>query len=86
MIERVLVAAALLFPLSLLADDPGKGEDIFEARCAHCHSLSRTQKMVNDVKPEDLPDYLKKFLRSHPNRLNDDDENLVIRLLSMPGE
>ena len=86
MIKRVPVAAMLLLPLGVLANDPGTGEDIFDARCAHCHSLSRTQKMINDVKPEDRPAYLKKFLRSHPNKLDDGDENLVIQVLSAAAE
>ena len=30
MIKRVPVAAMLLLPLGVLADDPGKGEDIFD--------------------------------------------------------
>ena len=86
MIKRVSVAAMLLLPLGVLANDPGKGEDIFDARCAHCHSLSRTQKMINDVKPQDRPAYLKKFLRSHPSKLSDDDEDLVIQMLSAVAE
>ena len=81
-IERLLMAAILVLPGAVLADDPARGEDIFDARCAHCHSLSRTRTMLDDVKPDDHPAYLKKFLRSHPNRLDEDDEDLVIRLLS----
>ena len=86
MIERLLIVAALLLPSIVCADDLGKGEDIFNARCAQCHTLSRTLKMLNDTNPEERPTYLKKFLRSHPSKLNDDDEALVIRVLSEPGK
>ena len=76
------MTAILVWPGAVLADDLTRGEDMFDARCAHCHSLSRTRKMLDDVKPDDRPAYLKKFLRSHPNRLDEDGEDLVIRLLS----
>jgi hypothetical protein len=82
MIKRFLIAALLLLPASILADDLSKGEDIFNDRCAMCHSLPRTMKLLEDNKLEDRPAYLKKFLRSHPSKLDDDDEDLVIRLLS----
>ena len=85
MIARLLIAAPLLLPVSVLADDLSKGEDIFNGRCALCHSLPRTMKLLEDNKLEDRPAYLKKFLRSHPSKLGDDDEDLVIKLLSTPA-
>lgn len=84
MIGRLLIAAVFLLPMSALADDLSKGEDIFERRCASCHSLSRTKKLLDDVKPEDRPAHLVRFLRSHPSKLDDADEQLVIKVLSRP--
>ncbi len=81
-IGRLLIAATLVSSGAVLPDDLTRGEDIFDARCAHCHLLSRTHKMLDDVKPDDRTAYLKKFLRSHPNRLDEEDEDFVIRLLS----
>lgn len=86
MIGRFLIVSALLLPSIVCADDLEKGEDIFEKRCALCHTLPRTMKMLADNKLEDRPAYLKKFLRSHPSKLKDDDEQLVIRVLSEPGK
>jgi len=82
MIARLLIAASLILPTSILADDLSKGEDIFNGRCALCHSLPRVKKMLSEINSEDHPTYLKRFLRSHPSKLDDDDEDLVIRLLS----
>ena len=84
MLLRLLLTTLILLPTSAWADDISKGEDIFERRCASCHSLSRTKKFLDDVKPEDRPAHLKRFLRSHPNKLNDADEQLVIKVLSQP--
>lgn len=84
MILRLLLSASMLLPMYALADDLSKGEDIFERRCASCHSLSRTKKFLDDVKPDDRPAHLKRFLRSHPSKLDDADEQLVIQLLSQP--
>ena len=85
MIGRLLVAAILVLPGTAMPDDLGKGEDIFNARCAMCHSLARTMKMMEGIAFEDRPAYLKNFLRSHPNKLKDADEDLVIKVLSTPG-
>ena len=60
-------------------------EEIFERRCASCHSLSRTKKLLNDVSLDERAGYLVRFLRSHPSRLDDNDEKLVIEVLSQPG-
>jgi hypothetical protein len=84
MISRLLPGVLLLLPTFALADDISKGEDIFERRCASCHSLPRTKKFLDDVKPEDRPAHLKRFLRSHPSKLDDADEELVIKVLSQP--
>ena len=84
MISRLLLSASLLLPMSARADDISKGEDIFERRCASCHSLTRTKKLLTDVKTEDRPAHLKRFLRSHPSKLDDADEELVIKVLSQP--
>jgi len=86
MIKRFLITAVLLAPALAPADDFSKAEKTFEARCASCHSLSRTMKMLSDINPQERPPYLKKFLRSHPNKLKDADEDLVIKLLSQPGK
>lgn len=86
MIERLLIAVVLVLPGTVMSDEMGKGEDIFNARCAMCHSLSRTMKMIGGIAREDRPAYLKKFLRSHPNKLKDADEDLVIMVLSTPGQ
>ena len=84
MLLRLLLTTLILLPMSAWADDISKGEDIFERRCASCHSLSRTKKFLDDVKPEDRPAHLKRFLRSHPSKLDDADEQLVIKVLSQP--
>lgn len=84
MITRLLLSASLLLPMSAFADDLSKGKEIFENKCAMCHSLSRTKKFLDDVKLEDRPAHLKRFLRSHPNKLGDADEQLVIQVLSQP--
>ena len=84
MLRRLLIVAVALAPSSGFADDMSKAEDIFDARCASCHSLPRTMQMLSDIDPADRPAYLKKFLRSHPNKLRDKDEDLVIKLLSTP--
>jgi hypothetical protein len=84
MISRLLPGVLLLLPMHALADDLSKGEDIFERRCASCHSLSRTKKFLDDVKPEGRPAHLKRFLRSHPSKLDNADEELVIKVLSQP--
>ena len=84
MVIRLLLSASLLLPMSVRADDLSKGEEIFERRCAGCHSLSRTKKLLDDVKLEDRRAHLKRFLRSHPSRLDDADEELVIKVLSQP--
>ncbi|HUU73985.1 MAG TPA: hypothetical protein VMW70_15270 [Burkholderiales bacterium] len=86
MIGRIFIIAALVLPATASADDFSKGEDIFNDRCALCHSLPRTMKLLDDVALEDRPAYLKKFLRSHPSKLGDDDEQLVIKVLSRPGK
>ena len=85
MIPRLLVTAALLLPMPSLASDLSNGEEIFERRCASCHSLSRTKKLLNDVSLDERAGYLVRFLRSHPSRLDDNDEKLVIEVLSQPG-
>ncbi len=84
MVVRLLVVVTMLLPVSAWADDISKGEEIFERRCASCHSLSRTKKFLDDVELEDRPAHLKRFLRSHPNKLDDADEKLVIKVLSQP--
>lgn len=84
MIARLVVITTMILSMSALADDLSKGEEIFESRCAMCHSLSRAKKLLEDVKPEDRPAYLKRFLRSHPSKLKDADEQLVIKVLSQP--
>ena len=84
MLLRLVISASLSLPISAWADDISKGEDIFERRCASCHSLPRTKKFLDDVKLEDRPAHLKRFLRSHPSKLDDADEELVIKVLSQP--
>lgn len=84
MFSRLLLGALMILPMSAFADDRTKGEEIFEKRCAMCHSLSRVKKLLDDVKLEDRPAHLKRFLRSHPSKLPDADEELVIKALSRP--
>ena len=84
MIARLVTTGLMFLPLSLLANDSGTGEDIFERRCASCHSLTRVRAMLDDVKPADRPAHLVKFLGSHPSKLDDGDQELVIEVLSRP--
>jgi len=86
MIARLLITTSMLFSMPAIAAESGTGETIFDRKCAHCHTLSRTKAMLNPVKEEDRPAHLSKYLRTHPSKLGDDDERLVIELLSRPGK
>ena len=84
MLPRFILMLCLSLPVSVCADDAGKGADIFNSKCAGCHSLSRAKGLLKDVKPDERPAHLRRFLRSHPGRLPDADEQLVIDVLSRP--
>jgi len=85
MIARLLAAALIVLPMSACSDDLSKGREIFARECANCHSMLNATEMLEDVKLEERPAYLTKLLKSHPAVLNCDDENLVIAVLSQPG-
>lgn len=86
MITRLLVTIAMLLPISTLAADVSKGEDIFDRKCAHCHTFSRVTKMLDPAKEENTEAYLSRFLRTHPASLDDDEKSLVIEMLLQHGK
>ena len=85
MISRLLIASLIALPTSACSDDLSKGKEIFGRECANCHSMSRTMEMLEDVKLEERPAHLGELLKSHPAVLSEEDEKLVIAMLSQPG-
>ena len=62
-----------------------RGYKVYKEVCANCHSMSRTMEMLEDVKLEERPAHLGELLKSHPAVLSEEDEKLVIAMLSQPG-
>lgn len=85
MSARFLVIASLLLPLAAVADDMSKGEEIFNLKCSQCHTFSMAQAMLEPRPEQDRPAYLRKFLETHPPKLNASEKEVVIKALSQPS-
>ena len=86
MSARFLVMACLLLPLTAVADDIAKGEEIFNNKCSQCHTFSMAQAMLEPRPEKDRPAYLRKFLETHPPKLNASEKEVVIKALSQPSD
>jgi len=86
MSARLLVMASMLLPVTLLADEISKGEEIFNNKCSQCHTFLMAQAMLEPVKQKDRPAYLSVFLETHPPKLDPGEKNIVIEALSRKPE
>ncbi|UCD67185.1 MAG: hypothetical protein JSW48_09980 [Betaproteobacteria bacterium] len=82
MSTRSIVAAAMLLPLTAVADDISKGEEIFNRKCSQCHTFAMAQAMLEPVKEKDRPEHLRAFLETHPAKLDANEKDVVIKALS----
>lgn len=81
---RLLVLAAMLVPLTAQADEPSKGEQIFDEKCSQCHTFDMAQAMLKPVPEADRPGHLRTFLKTHPPKLDENEIVFVIQALSQP--
>lgn len=81
---RLLVLASLLFATVPALADQGSddGAALFKAKCQACHSLSMVEALLQPRSHADRPAYLKKFLKTHPARLDAGELDTVIAFLS----
>ncbi|MGD2140918.1 MAG: hypothetical protein PVH25_11010 [Burkholderiales bacterium] len=79
---RIIVLASMLLPLTALADEMSKGEQIFDEKCSQCHTFDMAQAMLEPVAEADRPQHLRTFLETHPPKLNKDEAVVVIEALS----
>ena len=86
MSARFLVIASLLWPVAAVADDMAKGEEIFNSKCSQCHTFSMAQAMLEPVAEKERPAYLRKFLDTHPPKLNASEKEIVIKALSQRSQ
>lgn len=86
MSARLLVMVSMLLPLTGLAQDMNKGEEIFDRKCSQCHTFAMAQAMLEPVKEADRPAHLKAFLQTHPPKLDDSEKGAVIEALSKRKE
>jgi hypothetical protein len=86
MSARFLVMACLLLPLTAVADDIAKGEEIFNNKCSQCHTFSMAQAMLEPVPEKDRTAYLRTFLETHPPKLNASEKEVVIKALSQRSQ
>ncbi|UCH46475.1 MAG: hypothetical protein JSU95_10090 [Betaproteobacteria bacterium] len=86
MSARFLVMACMLLPLTAVADDISKGEEIFNNKCSQCHTFSMAQAMLEPVAEKDRPAYLRTFLETHPPKLNASEKEVVIKALSQRSD
>ncbi len=82
MSARFVVMTCMLLPLAAVADDVSKGEAIFNSKCSQCHTFSMAQAMLEPKAEQERPAYLRKFLETHPPKLNASEKEVVIKALS----
>lgn len=82
MSARLLVMAGMLLPLTALAAEMSKGEEIFNRKCSQCHTFSMAQAMLEPVQEKDRPAHLTAFLETHPPKLNASEKTVVIEALT----
>lgn len=83
---RILLVAGMLFPAFALADEASKGEQIFDEKCSQCHTFAMAQSMLVPVAEKDRPQHLRKFLATHPPKLDENELEIVIQALSIPAK
>ena len=86
MSARFLFMACLLLPLTAVADDIARGEEIFNNKCSQCHTFSMAQAMLEPVAEQERPAYLRTFLKTHPAKLNASETDVVIKALSQRSQ
>ncbi len=79
-ISLVAVIVGIFSPLGAAAAD--NGEEIFNQKCSQCHTFAMAQAMLEPMQESERPAHLKKFLETHPPKLNDSEKAAVIQALS----
>lgn len=78
----LLPIATVLLPHAAVAQDAPDGEKIFDAKCSQCHTFVMARGMLAPKPTETRPAYLVKFLKTHPPKLTDSEQQAVIAALS----
>jgi hypothetical protein len=76
----------MLFTPAAVAGNADKGEEIFNRKCAQCHTFGMAQAMLAPVLEANRPAYLRTFLETHPPKLDDSEKDAVIEALSRQSE
>lgn len=83
---RFLVMVSVLSPLTALAGEISKGEEIFNAKCSQCHTFAMAQAMLEPVQEKNRVEHLSVFLETHPPKLDASEKAVVIKALSQRAE